>query len=157
MMAKLLGPYLLRPLCHPAYSQETLIKFHPPYLHIHLFICIFVCVLSISIFWTHIDCGIGIQSWNQDRELYVHNFLNFIYLFFLRLSCIFTFLGIICQKCCVSSSIFNINMAAQKFTNFDKFFKCTLIWQLSQYNLTKLFQMKLKTTKHYYSHCTEKT
>ena len=26
-----------------------------------------------------------------------------------------------------------------------------LIWQLSQYNLTKLFQMKLKTTKCYYT------
>ena len=35
-----------------------------------------------------------------------------------------------------------------KFTNFDVFFfKCTRIWQLSQYNLTKLFWMKLKTTK----------
>ena len=37
-------------------------------------------------------------------------------------------------------------MAAQKFTNFDKFFKCRLIRQLSQYNLTKLFRMKLNTS-----------
>ena len=29
------------------------------------------------------------------------------------------------------------------------FFKCTLIWQLSQCSLTKSFWMKLKTTKHY--------
>ena len=29
------------------------------------------------------------------------------------------------------------------------FVKSMLIWQLSQYNLTKLFRMKLKTTKHY--------
>ena len=29
------------------------------------------------------------------------------------------------------------------------FFKCMLTWQLSQYNLTNLFQMKLKTTKCY--------
>ena len=51
------------------------------------------------------------------------------------------------------SSIFNIKIATQKFTNFDKvFFKCTLIWQLSQYNVTKLFHMKLKTTKRHYSH-----
>ena len=44
---------------------------------------------------------------------------------------------------------FNIKMAAQKFTSFGNFFKCILIRQLSQYNLTKLFQMKLKTTKRY--------
>ena len=48
-------------------------------------------------------------------------------------------------------------MYAQKFTNFDKFFfNCMLIWQLSEYNLTKLFQMKLKTAKHYLSHSMEK-
>ena len=51
-----------------------------------------------------------------------------------------------CQKCYLFSSIFNIKMATQKFTNFDKFLKCILIWQLPQYNLTKLFQMKLETT-----------
>ena len=39
-------------------------------------------------------------------------------------------------------------MATQKFTSFDVFFKCTLIWQLSQYNLTKLFWMKLKQLSH---------
>ena len=38
------------------------------------------------------------------------------------------------------SSIFNVKMATQKFTSFNKYF--LLIWQLSQYNLTKLFQMK---------------
>ena len=43
------------------------------------------------------------------------------------------------------SSIFTIKMAAQKFTNFAKcFLKCTLIGQLSRYNLTKLFRVKLK-------------
>ena len=71
---------------------------------------------------------------------------------FLHFSCFFTFLEIIkhnMPKMCFSS-IFNIKMATQKFTNFDKFFfKCMLLWQLSQYNLTKLFWMKLKTTKHY--------
>ena len=36
------------------------------------------------------------------------------------------------------------------------FFKCMLIWQLTQYNLTKLFQMELKAAKHYWSHSTEK-
>ena len=36
------------------------------------------------------------------------------------------------------------------------FFKCTRIWQLSQYNLTKLFEMKLKTIKHHQSRRTEK-
>ena len=54
-------------------------------------------------------------------------------------------------KMLLFSSIFNIKMTTQKFTNFDKFFlkKCTVMWQLSQYNLTKLFWMKLKTTKCY--------
>ena len=48
-------------------------------------------------------------------------------------------------------------MAAQKFTNFGKFLKkFMLIWQRSQYNLTKLFWMKLKTIKGYWSHCTDK-
>ena len=78
----------------------------------------------------------------------------------LHFSCVFTFLEIIkhnMRKCRISSSIFNIKMPAQKFTNFDKFFKkCTLIWQLSQHKLTKLFQMKLKTTTCYESRRTEK-
>ena len=44
----------------------------------------------------------------------------------------------------------------KKFTNFAKIFlKYTLIWQLWQYNLIKLFQKKLKTAKHYYNHLTE--
>lgn len=49
------------------------------------------------------------------------------------------------------SSIFNIKMATQKFTNFDVFLKCLLIQQLSQYeyNIMKLFQMKCKKTKNY--------
>ena len=47
-------------------------------------------------------------------------------------------------------------MAAPKFTNFNKFLKCTLIGQLSQHSLTRWFRMKLKTTKHHWSHCTEK-
>ena len=64
---------------------------------------------------------------------------------FLHFSCVFTFLEIKCQKHCISSSIFNIKMATQKFTNFDKFFKkCTLIWQLWQYDLTELFWIKLR-------------
>ena len=45
------------------------------------------------------------------------------------------------------SSIFNIEMATQKFTDFDFLFRYTLIGQLSQYNLAKLFLMKLKTTE----------
>ena len=48
-------------------------------------------------------------------------------------------------------------MATQKFTNFDDFLKMHADMMASQYNLTKLFQMKLKTTKHYWNFCTEKT
>ena len=73
---------------------------------------------------------------------------------FLHFSWVFTFLEIIkhiMPKCCLFSSICNIKMAMQKFTNFDKSFKCKLTWQLSQCNLTTVFQMKLKTIKHYYS------
>ena len=45
---------------------------------------------------------------------------------------------------------FSILKWSQKFHQFWHFFsKCTLIWQ---YNLTKLFQMKLKTTRCYKSH-----
>ena len=72
--------------------------------------------------------------------------------FFLHISCVFTFLEIIkynMPKCYIFSSIFNIKMATHKFTNFDGFFKYMLIWQLSHYNLTKLFPMTFKTTKHY--------
>ena len=75
-------------------------------------------------------------------------------------SYIFTFLEIIkhnTSKCHSFSSIFNIKVAMKKFTNFDNFLKKSmLIWQLPQYNLTKLFWMKLKTTKCYESHLTEK-
>ena len=77
----------------------------------------------------------------------------------LHFSCIFTFFEIIksyyiynmilvyiyiymyiyiYQKCRLFPSICNIKMTIQKFSNFDKFFECILIWQLSQYNLTTL-------------------
>ena len=49
---------------------------------------------------------------------------------------------VICQKCCIFSSIFNIKMATEKIYQFWCFFKCMLIW-----HVTKLFQMKLKMTK----------
>ena len=53
-------------------------------------------------------------------------------------------------KCCFFSSLFNIKMSTQKFTNFDFFLnRCTVRWQLSQYNLTKLCWMKLKTPECY--------
>ena len=45
------------------------------------------------------------------------------------------------------SSIFTIEMAKEKFTNFDKFFFNAHCMTAVKYNLTKLFQMKLKTTK----------
>ena len=49
---------------------------------------------------------------------------------FLYFRCVFTFLEIIkhnTPKCCIFFSIFSIKIAAQKFTDFDKFyFKCTL-------------------------------
>ena len=42
------------------------------------------------------------------------------------------------------SSIFNIKMATQKFPNFDVFFKMHTYITAVTYNLTKLFQMKLR-------------
>ena len=63
---------------------------------------------------------------------------------------------VICQKICIFSFIFNIKMATQKVTNFGVFLKGMLIWQLPQYNLTNLFQMKLKTAKRYLNHLTGK-
>ena len=59
-------------------------------------------------------------------------------------------------KVCLYFSISSIKTATQKFISFDKFFKCTLIGQLLQYNVTKLFQIKLKTTEHYQSHLMDK-
>ena len=43
-----------------------------------------------------------------------------------------------------------------KIQQFRCFLKCTLTKQLSQYNLIKLFQMKLKTTKYHQIYLTEK-
>ena len=47
-------------------------------------------------------------------------------------------------------------MATKIHQFWQVFFKCTLIWQLPQYNLTKFFQINLKTTKYYYNHHMEK-
>ena len=81
------------------------------------------------------------------------NLLHTLHHLFLGFSCVFTFLEIIKHTMSKLLLFFfhqYYKMATQKFTNFDKFFKkYTLIWQLSQYNLTKLFQMILKTTKRY--------
>ena len=50
------------------------------------------------------------------------------------------------KKIWLFSSIFNIKMATQKFTSFDVF----LMHRYSScHSLTKLFPIKLKTTKHY--------
>ena len=72
---------------------------------------------------------------------------------FLRFSYVFTFLEIIkhnMPKMLLFSSIFNVKMATQKFTNFDKFFFLMYADMTAvTYNLTKLFRMKLKTTKCY--------
>ena len=68
---------------------------------------------------------------------------------FLHFSYFFTFLEIIKRnmpKCCLSSFVFNTKMTTQKSNFGSFFFKCTLIWQPSQYDLTKLFQMKKKRT-----------
>ena len=71
---------------------------------------------------------------------------------YLRFSCVFIFLEIMkhnMPKVCLYFSISSIKTATQKFISFDKFFKCKLIGQLLQYNVTKLFQRKLETTKRY--------
>ena len=54
--------------------------------------------------------------------------------------------NVICQNSFLISYIFQV--ATQKFTNFDMFFK-NACWcqQLFQHNLTKLFLLKLRTTK----------
>ena len=71
---------------------------------------------------------------------------------FLHFSCIFTFLEIIKHNMLKMLHIFfhlQYQWLYKKFTNFDVFLKCMLIWQLSQYNLTKLLWMKLKITQRY--------
>ena len=80
------------------------------------------------------------------------SFCFFFGFFFLHFSSIFTFLKIIkynIPKMLLFSSILNIKMATQKSSPILFFLNEALIWQWSQYNLTKLFWMKLKTMKHY--------
>ena len=83
----------------------------------------------------------------------LYKLYKYLSVLFLCFSCFFTFLEtlIIKQnmlKILLFSSIFSIQMA-HKNPPILIFFKCTLIWQLLQFNLIKLFQMKLKTTKLY--------
>ena len=47
-------------------------------------------------------------------------------------------------------------MATQKFTNFGKFFLMHTDRTAVTIQTNKLFQMKLKTSKHYWNHLTEK-
>ena len=54
------------------------------------------------------------------------------FFFFLHFCCIFTFLEIIQHNMLLFPSIFNIKMATQKFTNFDKFFN--VCWYDSHHN-----------------------
>ena len=51
--------------------------------------------------------------------------------------------------------MFNIKIAAQKFTNFDTFFMHTDMTAVTIQSNKIL--LKVKKTKHYYSHRTEKT
>ena len=63
-------------------------------------------------------------------------------------SVFFTFLEIVKYvKNVVFPSIFSIKITPQKFTNIDVFFPKNACWYdiCQQYNLAKLFQMKLKT------------
>ena len=77
---------------------------------------------------------------------------------FLHFSGIFTFLKIIKHNAETYFLPSLILKWLHKNSPILIFFKCMLIWQLTQYNLTKLFQMKLKTTRCYLSHlCREKT
>ena len=72
---------------------------------------------------------------------------------FLHFSCIFIFLKIIKHNTLkmlhylLPSSI--LKWPHKSSPILISFFKCTLIGQLSQYNLTKLFLMKFKTSKRY--------
>ena len=54
-----------------------------------------------------------------------------------------------CWKCCFSLPSSILKWPQKNSSTLMTFLKCTLIWQLSQYSLTKFFQMKLKTTKCY--------
>ena len=72
--------------------------------------------------------------------------------------CTFTFLEIvhiICQKCCffLPSSILKWLWKNSPVLFFKKYM---LVWQLSQYSLTKVSQTKLKTSKCHHSHLTGK-
>ena len=59
-------------------------------------------------------------------------------------------------NCWVFSSIFNVKMAEQKFTNFDFFLMYADMTASTIQSNTESFQMKLKTNEHYSSYRTEK-
>ena len=67
---------------------------------------------------------------------------------FLHFSCVFTFLEIVKPKYWFFLLSLLLQWPYKNSPILSFFFKCMLRWQLSQYSLTKLFQMKLRTTKH---------
>ena len=78
---------------------------------------------------------------------------------FFCFSCVLTFLEIIKHnmlKMCVFSSIFNIKMATQIFTNFDKNFLMHTDMTAVTIQSNKIVSSELKTTKCYWSHLMKK-
>ena len=68
--------------------------------------------------------------------------LHAVHKSFFAFRCIFTFFKTIKHKCCISS-IFNIKMAAQKFTNFDKLLMYADMTAITiQYNKIVLNEVK---------------
>ena len=114
----------------------------------------FDCYQLQLIYLTLEHCPVKISSTKLHKPLLTHlighsTFSTPCTNLFLCFSCIFTFLEIIKSwmhwKFCIFSSMFNIKMAAQKFTNFNKYsFKCMLVWQLSQIQSNKIVLNEVK-------------
>ena len=105
-------------------------------------------LISINFSWSAWPWSIirrGISSAKLCRPLWISHTAPSPYtvqIFFLSFSCVFTFLEIIKYTIPIMLIYFlpsSILKWLHKNSPVLIFFKCTLTWQLSQYNLTKLF------------------
>ena len=94
----------------------------------------------------HENLQTNFDMFDQSQHL-----LHTLHKSFLCFSCVFTFLKIIRHNM-PKKPIYFLPTSILKWLHkyspiLITFFKCMLIWLLSQYNLTKLFWVKFKTTK----------
>ena len=77
----------------------------------------------------HETFQITLDMFDQSRYL-LHILHKSFFVFQLCCYLSWNYKAVYAKKHCLFSPIFNIKVATQEFTSFDKFFYCTLIWQL---------------------------